>query len=67
VVVIVGAEVVFVVDLAGVAFLADIAVEDVDRIGEGVVPLRGGLAGLLDGLLEGLAGGILVGEGMVRL
>lgn len=40
---VVGAEVVFIVELAWVAFVADCAVEEADGGGEGVVPLRGGL------------------------
>ena len=38
-VMIVGAEVVFIVDLARVAFVADVAVEEVDGIWEGGVAL----------------------------
>lgn len=56
---VVGAQVVLIVELARVAFVADCAVEEADCSGEGVVSLGEGVSryievcnGIIEGLLE---------------
>jgi hypothetical protein len=57
---VVRAEVIFVVELARVALFADVTVKDIDRVGEGIVPLQGRSVEVLGTLLERRTGGILV-------